>query len=148
MAARDRPITKLAELVDHLRQMVRRNIAAIGEAQYISNRIAMFVRLVIRMVITPRVCLLTKCIACFPKRRFDTPQFTPSLSASEPRPMSAAFFFGYGSLVNRATHSFNNAQPAQLTGWRRVWRHTDLRPVAFLSVQRDEQSTNKPPSTG
>ncbi len=55
--------------------------------------------------------------------------------------MTAAYFFGYGSLVNTATHGFTEAQPAQLTGWRRVWRHTDLRPVAFLSVVRDEQTT-------
>ena len=51
--------------------------------------------------------------------------------------MPDPYFFGYGSLVNRATHDFPNATPAQLTGWRRVWRHTDLRPVAFLSVVRD-----------
>jgi gamma-glutamyl AIG2-like cyclotransferase len=51
--------------------------------------------------------------------------------------MPAPYFFGYGSLVNRATHDFSNAQPALLTGWRRVWRHTDLRPVAFLTVERD-----------
>lgn len=55
--------------------------------------------------------------------------------------MPSPYFFGYGSLVNRATHDFCNAQPAQLTGWRRVWRHTDLRPVAFLTVERDDQST-------
>ncbi|MEY8827431.1 gamma-glutamylcyclotransferase family protein [Sedimentitalea sp. XS_ASV28] len=44
------------------------------------------------------------------------------------------YFFGYGSLVNRATHDFTNPQPAQLTGWCRAWRHTDLRPAAFLTV--------------
>jgi gamma-glutamyl AIG2-like cyclotransferase len=54
--------------------------------------------------------------------------------------MPAPYFFGYGSLVNRATHDFSNPQPAQLTGWRRVWRHTDLRPVAFLSVVQDADS--------
>ncbi|MEB8387519.1 gamma-glutamylcyclotransferase [Rhodobacteraceae bacterium KMM 6894] len=48
-----------------------------------------------------------------------------------------AWFFGYGSLVNRATHHFQNAQPARLTGWRREWRHTNLRPVAFLTVVPD-----------
>ena len=48
-----------------------------------------------------------------------------------------AWFFGYGSLVNRDTHHFQGAQPAQLAGWRRVWRHTDLRPVAFLTVVPD-----------
>jgi len=44
------------------------------------------------------------------------------------------FFFGYGSLVNRATHSFADAHPAQLTGWRRAWAHTNLREVAFLTA--------------
>jgi hypothetical protein len=44
------------------------------------------------------------------------------------------YFFGYGSLVNPATHDFRDPQPARLTGWRRAWRHTDLRPVAFLTA--------------
>lgn len=44
-------------------------------------------------------------------------------------------FFGYGSLVNRATHDFAPAMPARLRGWRRVWRHTVLRPYAYLSVE-------------
>lgn len=54
--------------------------------------------------------------------------------------MQDAYFFGYGSLVNCATHDFKNARAARLTGWRRVWRHTDLRPVAFLTVVPDETS--------
>ena len=45
-----------------------------------------------------------------------------------------AYFFGYGSLVNRHTHHFEPVHPAQLQGWRRVWRHTTLRPVAYLTV--------------
>jgi len=48
--------------------------------------------------------------------------------------MSDPFFFGYGSLVNRATHDYADAHPARLTGWRRAWRHTRLRPVAFLTA--------------
>lgn len=44
------------------------------------------------------------------------------------------YFFGYGSLVNRITHDFADPQPAVLTGWARAWRHTDLRPVAFLTA--------------
>ncbi len=48
-----------------------------------------------------------------------------------------AYFFGYGSLVNQATHDFAGAMPAQLRGWRRVWRHTTLRPVAYLTVAPD-----------
>ena len=47
-------------------------------------------------------------------------------------------FFGYGSLVNLATHCYPDARPARLTGWRRVWRHTALRPAAFLSVEPDD----------
>src|SRR6056297_3806617 len=45
-----------------------------------------------------------------------------------------AYFFGYGSLVNRGTHGFSDARAARLSGWRRVWRHTTLRPVAYLTV--------------
>jgi len=48
--------------------------------------------------------------------------------------MADPFFFGYGSLVNRATHDFEDAHPARLTGWRRAWRHTNLRAVAFLTA--------------
>ena len=47
------------------------------------------------------------------------------------------WFFGYGSLVNRETHTFSEAAPARLRGWRRVWRHTRLRPVAYLTVVPD-----------
>lgn len=45
-------------------------------------------------------------------------------------------FFGYGSLVNLATHDYPDAQRATLHGWRRVWCHSKTLPVAFLSVQR------------
>ncbi|MFT7594660.1 MAG: hypothetical protein ACI8R4_001983 [Paracoccaceae bacterium] len=51
--------------------------------------------------------------------------------------MPDPYFFGYGSLVNSATHDFANPHRARLAGWRRVWRHTDLRPVAFLTVVPD-----------
>lgn len=50
------------------------------------------------------------------------------------------FFFGYGSLVNTATHDYDGARPARLHGWRRIWCHTDLRAVAFLSVQPDAKT--------
>lgn len=49
--------------------------------------------------------------------------------------MTAAFF-GYGSLVNLATHDYPNARRATLTGWRRIWCHAKTRPVAFLSVHQ------------
>jgi len=43
-------------------------------------------------------------------------------------------FFGYGSLVNLATHDFPNPRSATLSGWRRIWKQAATRPVAFLSV--------------
>lgn len=55
--------------------------------------------------------------------------------------MRESFFFGYGSLVNRATHDYSHAHVAELRGWRRLWCHTDLRPVAFLSVVPDGRTT-------
>lgn len=51
--------------------------------------------------------------------------------------MPEPYFFGYGSLVNRATHDFAGPHRARLAGWRRAWRHTDLRPVAFLTAIPD-----------
>jgi len=50
-------------------------------------------------------------------------------------------FFGYGSLVNLATHSYPSARTASLKGWRRVWRHTGLRDQAFLSIEPHESET-------
>lgn len=52
--------------------------------------------------------------------------------------MHDPWVFGYGSLVNRATHEYAEAHGATLRGWRRVWRHTALRPVAFLTVEPAE----------
>ncbi|APH72421.1 hypothetical protein BSQ44_14435 [Aquibium oceanicum] len=51
-------------------------------------------------------------------------------------------YFGYGSLVNRATHRTEivHAVPARLRGWRRIWRpRPDMPgfPAALLSVRRD-----------
>ena len=54
--------------------------------------------------------------------------------------MSDHFIFGYGSLVNRGTHAYATAHPARLKGWKRVWRHTTLREVAFLNVVPDAAS--------
>lgn len=51
--------------------------------------------------------------------------------------MERAYFFGYGSLVNRSTHSFGEAQTASARGWRRAWRSTALRPVSFLTAVPD-----------
>jgi len=52
----------------------------------------------------------------------------------------APFFFGYGSLVNRRTHDYPELAPARVRGWRRVWRQTDRRALAFLSVHRVEDA--------
>jgi hypothetical protein len=46
-------------------------------------------------------------------------------------------FFGYGSLVNRETHTYASASRARLTGWRRKWVYTQARGLAFLSVIPD-----------
>ena len=46
-------------------------------------------------------------------------------------------FFGYGSLVNSATHDFAIARPATVRGWRRQWVQSALRDASFLSIQRD-----------
>lgn len=51
------------------------------------------------------------------------------------------YFFGYGSLVNRQTHDYPKAQPAQLQGWRRAWVRTAVRDLVFLSVIKDDTST-------
>lgn len=55
--------------------------------------------------------------------------------------MSDPFFFGYGSLVNAATHTYPDPLPATVTGWRRMWRHTSLREVAYLTVIPDPATT-------
>ena len=47
--------------------------------------------------------------------------------------MSDPYFFGYGSLVNRDTHSYPRAEPRSLAGWSRTWQGTGLRDVAFLT---------------
>lgn len=54
--------------------------------------------------------------------------------------MNESFFFGYGSLVNCNTHEFPETHKATAHGWRRVWRGTSLRPVAFLTVIPDDTS--------
>ncbi|RME15462.1 MAG: gamma-glutamylcyclotransferase [Alphaproteobacteria bacterium] len=59
------------------------------------------------------------------------PRHTRSPSMPAPR------FFGYGSLVNTATHDFPDPQPARLAGWRRQWVRATTRPVTFLSVRPD-----------
>jgi len=41
--------------------------------------------------------------------------------------------------VNSATHDFPDPRRASIRGWRRAWRHTDLRPVAFLTAIPDPE---------
>lgn len=48
--------------------------------------------------------------------------------------MEHPFFFGYGSLVNRGTHDYPHAVRATVSGYRRSWRGTTLRRVAFLTA--------------
>lgn len=52
--------------------------------------------------------------------------------------MKDPYFFGYGSLVNVLTHSYANAAKASLKGWRRAWRHTAQRDIAFLTAIPDQ----------
>ena len=49
------------------------------------------------------------------------------------------YFFGYGSLVNCATHDYPHPAPARLKGWRRAWAQTELRKVAFLTAVPDPE---------
>ncbi|AXI48119.1 gamma-glutamylcyclotransferase [Sulfitobacter sp. SK012] len=50
------------------------------------------------------------------------------------------YFFGYGSLVNRATHDYPDARHAQLQGWRRAWVRTHGRDIVYLTVVPDPSS--------
>lgn len=49
--------------------------------------------------------------------------------------MKDPYFFGYGSLVNRATHAYASAHTARVSGWRRTWKGTTLRRVAYLTAE-------------
>ena len=55
--------------------------------------------------------------------------------------MNHPAFFGYGSLVNLATHDYAMPRTGELRGWRRIWRGTFLREVTYLSVIPDEGTT-------
>lgn len=48
--------------------------------------------------------------------------------------MSHSSFFGYGSLVNLATHSYRGARTGQAEGWARAWLQTRHRRFAYLSA--------------
>lgn len=58
--------------------------------------------------------------------------------------MTQISYFGYGSLVNRATHRTDiiDAVPARLSGWRRRWLprpDMPFMPTALLTVRPDPQ---------
>lgn len=50
-------------------------------------------------------------------------------------------FFGYGSLVNLATHDYLNPRKTTVRGWRRQWEYSLKRDVSFLSVTRDPHTS-------
>jgi hypothetical protein len=51
--------------------------------------------------------------------------------------MADAFFFGYGSLVNRLTHDYPDGTQATIRGWRREWRMARGIGRSFLSAVPD-----------
>lgn len=55
--------------------------------------------------------------------------------------MEHGFFFGYGSLVNCDTHDFAPVHAGQARGWRRAWRGTQERQIAFLTAVSDPAAT-------
>jgi len=55
--------------------------------------------------------------------------------------MQHTYFFGYGSLVNRATHSHTPVHRATLHGWRRAWRTLPGRAQCYLTAIRDPGSS-------
>lgn len=55
--------------------------------------------------------------------------------------MTQRGFFGYGSLVNRATHSYRVLACPELPGWRREWCQTNAREFSFLSARHDPSAS-------
>lgn len=54
--------------------------------------------------------------------------------------MENPLFFGFGSLVNRATHHYPTPRPARLSGWRREWVRPNFRSLVFLSARPEPGS--------
>ncbi len=48
--------------------------------------------------------------------------------------MNDPFFFGYGSLVNRKTHDYENCQTATISGWKRAWVRVPQRSLSILTA--------------
>ncbi|MEM6341537.1 MAG: gamma-glutamylcyclotransferase family protein [Pseudomonadota bacterium] len=63
---------------------------------------------------------------------------TWSIVRATTRIMTHPLFFGYGSLVNRATHDYPDARTTRLDGWRRIWVRTEGREIAYLSARPSE----------
>jgi len=51
--------------------------------------------------------------------------------------MNGTHVFGYGSLVNARTHAMRGVEAARLSGFRRIWQPSPLRPVAYLTAVAD-----------
>ena len=64
-----------------------------------------------------------------------TSRFEPVGLMQHPR------FFGFGSLVNCATHDYPAPEPARLRGWRRLWIPTGPRDIVALSIHAVEGAT-------
>ncbi|MEP2784884.1 MAG: gamma-glutamylcyclotransferase family protein [Pseudoruegeria sp.] len=54
--------------------------------------------------------------------------------------MKDPYFFGYGSLVNRATHTYPDVHPVKIKGWHRHWRQTTVFHRAILTAVPDAES--------
>lgn len=81
------------------------------------------------------------CNLVLPDRVSHLQAFLQTLAIVRHRPhlrdMDDAFFFGYGSLVNRHTHDYPDALPVTIRGWRREWRMARSLGRTFLSVVPD-----------
>ena len=66
--------------------------------------------------------------------------FDRRIKISDADAMTEQFFFGYGSLVNTATHEYTPTEHMRLIGWRRCWRQVQDYPVALLSAHAHTDS--------
>lgn len=56
-------------------------------------------------------------------------------------PSVTPYFFGYGSLVNAATHKYKPVFKASLSGYKRAWRFSEPHDACFLTIIPDKTST-------
>lgn len=66
---------------------------------------------------------------------------TEHQTIAAPDAAARPWFFGYGSLVNRQTHTYPDSRPAELAGYRRCWVNGRGRKYTFLSVEPDAATT-------